>query len=990
MFKPPIVPKEIVDVVYNLNEYAKELYLPEAYVVTRDQEGYLAHIKQKATTATIGAFELVLDPAREVIFRLIDELQTDVIVKHFHKGRRKAPPFIQMLEDRELFKAIQQYVHRRLDQILHLVVKHNLPLSWEVERRVLVKDFIVDIIEQPLDPQLYFKKTEDAVLYQLRLFNGEEEWPIREKEVVALTNHPTGWICADYKLYRLNHINGFLVKPFRQKEEVKIPAASVNSYFRNFIMKIVNKVEVEAEGFAVVQHDELHACRLKATKHLFEDRWVLAVEMVYQDVVFGWQESRKSRTSLDMSGEEIRISQVRRDAAAEADYMKRLQDFELDQKEHQSHFEVAAAEDNPYALLEWLSQEKQNLETAGFTVELPQLEERTIQLEVPKIDLEVETESDWFDLKGEIVVGKYRFPFLALTKYIRDNNRFFPLPDGTYFLIPEEWLNRYKQVVDFGKKDGDKLRITKSQYTLLEGLGMPESPDLQVEAVDYAPSPLLKAQLRPYQLEGVKWLAQLHQNELGGCLADDMGLGKTLQTIAILLYAKEQRALQREKDKDASNQDETKPGDGAGQQLGLFVPPDDDDFLQPLHALIVLPSSLLYNWESEIKKFVPSLSVYQHFGPKRHKDVRLLKRFDTILTTYQTALRDVELLRELEFEYIILDESQQIKNRESKVFKALNSLEARHKLSLSGTPIENSLSDLWSQMQFINEGLLGSYNFFRKEFILPIERQRDEDQKVKLRKLVQPYLLRRTKEEVAKDLPPLMTKVVYTEMTKDQRKIYEKEKSAARNYLLENFDAANAKYRILVVQTLTKLRQLVNHPVLVDAEYQKGSGKYQDILEQWDIIQRGGHKVLMFSSFVKHLELYRQELDQRESPYAWLSGSLTANKRKSEIKRFQEDPSVQSFLISIKTGGTGLNLTAADYVFILDPWWNPTTEQQAIARAHRIGQKKNVIALKFITRDSIEEKILQLQNRKLQLAEDILGPSGKLSLARGDIDYLLS
>jgi SNF2 family DNA or RNA helicase len=193
-----------------------------------------------------------------------------------------------------------------------------------------------------------------------------------------------------------------------------------------------------------------------------------------------------------------------------------------------------------------------------------------------------------------------------------------------------------------------------------------------------------------------------------------------------------------------------------------------------------------------------------------------------------------------------------------------------------------------------------------------------------------------------------------------------------------------------VVQTLTKLRQLVNHPILVDGTYEKGSGKYQDILEQWETIQKSGHKVLMFSSFVKHLELFRQELDLRQSPYSWLSGDLTANKRKREITRFQEDPSVQSFLISIKTGGTGLNLTAADYVFILDPWWNPTTEQQAIARAHRIGQKKNVIALKFITRDSIEEKILQLQNRKLQLAEDILGPSGKLSLERGDIDYLLS
>ena len=987
MFTPTVIPDEVVDVVYNINEYAKELYLPEAYVVTRDQEGYLAHIKQKATAATIGAFNLELNAERELIFRLIDELQPDRIVKQFHQGRRKAPPLVQMLEDRELFKGIQNYVHRRLDQILQLVVRDQLPLSWEVERRVLVKDFLVDTQERVLEPHLYFQKKSDAVHYQLRLFEGEERWSVQDRGVLALTNQPTGWICAEYKLYRLNHINGFLVKPFRQREEVVIPSKSVNAYFRNFIMKIVNKVEVEADGFSVVQHNKLLACHLKPVQHLFEDRWVLAIEMHYQDAIFGWQEQRQSRTSLDMSGEEVRISQVKRNPEAEQVFLGKIADFPLQKSENDSHFELdtSTTEGNPYALLEWLAQNQTELLAAGFQLDTPSVGEKQVQLQRPSIDLEVNTGSDWFDLKGEIVVGEHRFPFLALAKYIRNGNRFYPLPDGSYFLIPEEWMARYKQIADFGQKEGQQLRLTKSQYTLLEVLDIPKPLELDEEdRVEYVPSPLLKAQLRPYQLAGVQWLTQLHQRELGACLADDMGLGKTLQTIALLLYAKEQRAAAKS-DETSKNADAT-----AGDQLGLFAPPDDEDFLQPLNALIVLPSSLLFNWESEIRKFVPSLSVYQHFGPKRYKDRRLLSRFDTILTTYQTALRDVELLREMEFEYIILDESQQIKNRESKVFKALNSLTAKHKLSLSGTPIENSLSDLWSQMQFINEGLLGSFNFFRKEFIVPIERQQDEDQKDKLRKLVQPYLLRRTKEEVAKDLPPLSTQVFYTEMTKEQRKLYEREKSAARNYLLENFDSSNAKYRILVVQTLTKLRQLVNHPNLVVPDYEKGSGKFTDILEQWDTIRRSGHKVLLFSSFVKHLTLFRQEFEQRESAYSWLSGDLSATKRKKAIQRFQEDPDVQSFLISIKTGGTGLNLTAADYVFILDPWWNPTTEQQAIARAHRIGQKNNVIALKFITRDSIEEKILKLQQRKTQLAEDIIGTNGKLSINHGDLDYLLS
>ncbi|PTM13554.1 MAG: ATP-dependent helicase [Bacteroidetes bacterium] len=985
MFTQAVSKEQVVDVVYNLYELEKELYLPDAYVVTRDQIGLLAHIKQKATAATIGAFQLELNEVRKQLFRIIDELQPDAIARHFHQGKRKPPALESMLEDREVFKAIQHFVHRRLDTMLRLIVKHELPLSWQVDRRGLVMDFVVATAPHPLEPQLYFHKTDDSVQYRLRLFEDGQEWDVRSKEVVAITNLPTGWICADLRLYQLNHINGFLVKPFRHRDEVTIPAASVNAYFRTFIMKIVNKVEVEAEGFEVVQYDSLQACTLEPVQHLFENRWLLAVKMQYQGSFFGWNESRQRRTSLEIKEDEVRILQVRRDQAAEVSYLEVLKKFPLQQTESLSHFELTTAADNPFALLEWLANNRDALETAGFTIDSPEVDNRSLQLHLPRITLEVGTGSDWFDLKGEIVVGAHRFPFLALAKYIRENNRFYPLPDGSCFLIPEEWMARYKQLVDFGKKEGQTLRITKSQYTLLEVLDLPQPAELEADQLpEYVPSPLLKAQLRPYQLEGIRWLVNLYHQELGGCLADDMGLGKTLQTIAMLLYAKEQRAKKRQGEK------ETGPNLTTGNQLGLFAPAEDEAFLQPLNTLIVLPSSLVFNWESELKKFVPTLSVYQHFGPKRHKDPRLLARFDVILTTYQTALRDVDLLQKIDFEYIILDESQQIKNRESKVFKALNNLQANHKLSLSGTPIENSLSDLWAQMQFINEGLLGSFNFFRNEFILPIERGQDEEKKDKLRKLVKPYLLRRTKEEVAKDLPPLSTHVFYTEMTTEQRKVYEREKSSARNYLLDNFNSNNSQYRMLVVQTLTKLRQLVNHPVLVNPDYDKGSGKYQDILEQWEVIQRSGHKVLLFSSFVKHLELFRQELERRGAPYAWLTGDLTQAKRKAAIQSFQEDPAVQSFLISIKTGGTGLNLTAADYVFILDPWWNPTTEQQAIARAHRIGQKNNVIALKFITKDSIEEKILKLQDRKLQLAEDILGAGGKLALDRGDIEFLLS
>ncbi|MCI5084196.1 MAG: DEAD/DEAH box helicase, partial [Saprospiraceae bacterium] len=583
---------------------------------------------------------------------------------------------------------------------------------------------------------------------------------------------------------------------------------------------------------------------------------------------------------------------------------------------------------------------------------------------------------DWFDIYGQVEIGEFTIPFLALVKNIRQGDRFYRLPDNSYFLIPEEWMTRYKALAQFLKRDGKQLRLNKAQFTLLKEVGLGDVPTLEEEPenIDFTPSSLLKASLRPYQLEGVKWMVQLYQNDLGACLADDMGLGKTIQTIATLLHAKER--------KQPAAQSTAAP------QLNIFQA-NDADFLNPLHALIVLPASLVFNWEREIQKFAPSLSVYKHTGTKRYKDMRLISRFDVILTTYQTALRDVDLLEELEYEYIILDESQQIKNKDSKVFKAINKLQARHKVSLSGTPIENSLSDLWAQMQFINPDLLGNFTFFKREFIGPIERKQDDAKKDQLRKLVQPYLLRRTKEEVARDLPPLSTKIFYTEMTPEQKRMYEREKSATRNQLLDNFESDNPKFKIMVLQSLTKLRQIVNHPKLVNEEYKRDSGKFNDILEHWDVIRKGGHKVLFFSSFVKHLNLFKEAFEKQNLPYSWLSGETSANKRVEAIEYFDKNPEVQSFLISIKSGGTGLNLTAADYVFILDPWWNPTIEQQAIARAHRIGQEKNVFAFKFITKGTIEEKILKLQERKTKLAEDIIEDVGKAQFSRNDLEFLL-
>lgn len=978
IFAPEIL--EAHDVVYNLAEVAEGLYLPNAYIVSLDKEGLLAHIRQRAVKDTIGHFKLEMDETRSRLFNLIVLLQVKQLEKKFSPPRRKEKSLEELLQDPDIQKTVLTYVHQKLDEFLSLIVQHDLPLTLNVDKRVLVKDFLVRISNEVLEPDLWFKRTEQGVLYRLRLRKEDTYWKISSREVIPLTNYPA-WLLVDNTLYRLAHVNGNIIKPFRQRDEVSIPSASVKTYFQKFILKVASQLDIEAEGFELISHNELSGCRIELGQGFFMAEPGLSVYMVYPTAEFLWRERKAKRTSLEINREEIGIVQVRRDFDAEKAFLEKLRASGIQETEDRQYFVPEGESRDWFSMAQRLIAHRPILESAGFTVSPLQWEDKVLYLYPATIDLRAERAIDWFDLHGDVQVGEFVIPFSALIKNIRDGNRFYLLPNGTFFLLPLEWMEKYKSLAQFARKQGDHLQINKSQFTLLSEIGLTEFSAEQtvLETVPFAPSSRLKATMRPYQLEGAKWLVQLYHNNLGACLADDMGLGKTLQTIAALLYAKEHIPIPEEATAEPS-----------ALQLGLFGgPAGDEHFLHPLRALIVLPASLVFNWESELKKFAPTLTVYRHVGAKRHRDPRLLNRFDIILTTYQTALRDEELLGEIEYTYIVLDESQQIKNRESKIFRSINQLRGKHKISLSGTPIENALSDLWAQMQFINPDLLGAFNFFRNEFITPIEKYQDEAKKVRLRALVAPYLLRRTKEEVARDLPPLSTQIFFSEMAPEQKKLYEREKSAARNYLLENFDSASPQYRLLLLRSLTRLRQLCNHPALANENFLRESGKFTDVLEQWEVIRKSNHKVLFFSSFVKYLGLFREMFEQEGQPYAILTGSMSPAERAQQIRRFEEDPGVQAFLISIKAGGVGLNLTAADYVFILDPWWNPTTEQQAIARAHRIGQDKNVFAVKFITKDSIEEKILQLQTRKSKLAEDIIGNTRQANFSKGDIEYLL-
>ncbi len=965
-------------IVYNLTEQGQDLFLPNAFVVSQDQEGLPAHIKQRALPDTIGAYDLKADETTNRLFELMELLEPANLEAKF-SPRRKRVSLSRLWNDREIRKLMSPYIDRHLSQWLELIVRHGCSLSMEAERKVLVSDFLVTYPGHQLEPKLHFLKTpEGTVQYRLMLQEGDQAWRISARQVQPLTNEPA-WLMVDGKLYRLINLNGNLVKPFREKDEVTIPPDKVKTYFEKFILKVAEKSEVEAEGFEIEQHDVLRRAEVRLVQDFLQGNWVLTLDFVYDHHTFEWSDPKDQRSRLIFNnGEGVRILQINRDREAEADWRFKLEACGLEKNGR--HFHLPPADrTTDWSLPEWLSENRRVLEEKGFQIIPPSWEDRLITLEKPVLQLGLSKENDWFDLKGEVLVGEHRIPFQQIARFIQEGNRFFPLPDGTCFLIPEEWFSKYKEVLSFTRKEKDRLRLHKNKYMLLQGLGHPtEEHQATILQKPFVPSDKLKTTLRPYQLEGAQWLVNLYHNGLGACLADDMGLGKTLQTLAVLLYAKEEKAKQQA------------DSPAVEQQLDLFNPATDLDRINPLGALVVLPASLVFNWQEEIRKFAPHLTVYAHVGIRRSKDLKLLQRWDIILSTYQTVLRDVELLSQLTYEYIVLDESQQIKNRNSKVFKSISQLEGHHKISLSGTPIENSLSDLWSQMQFINPDLLGSFSFFKRRFITPIEKGGDETRKEQLKKLVRPYLLRRTKEEVASDLPELTTQIFWCEMTSEQKKLYEREKSAARNYLLDNYKADDFQYRAIVVKTLTRLRQLVNHPVLAKPEYEKESGKFSSVLDHWDQVRRSGHKALFFSSMVRFLELFKGSFEEQGLPFAWLSGQTSSADREKQVKAFQSEKDLQSFLISIKAGGTGLNLTAADYVFILDPWWNPFIEKQAIARAHRIGQEQNVIALKFITRESIEEKILRLQERKTQLVEDILETGPKATFSREELEFLLT
>jgi non-specific serine/threonine protein kinase len=567
----------------------------------------------------------------------------------------------------------------------------------------------------------------------------------------------------------------------------------------------------------------------------------------------------------------------------------------------------------------------------------------------PSISIKVGSGIDWFDIKIKVEFGNQLADLKEVRKAVLRKEQYVTLSDGSIGILPQEWIEKYSKYFGAGEIKKEGLQISKFQFTLLDEfeddlIDAKTLKELQVkrkrlrefeEIKEVAVPKALKAELRDYQQHGLAWLNFLDEFGWGGCLADDMGLGKTVQCIGFLLQQIQKHPA--------------KPN------------------------LVVMPTTLLFNWEQELKKFAPSIIYHVHYGSSR--DEEFLKQNDAhlILTSYGTLVRDIEIFKEIAFNYVVLDESQAIKNVQSQRYKAMRLLQARNRIAMTGTPVENNTMELYAQMHFLNPGIFGPHETFRKDYAGAIDTDKNVDAASRLRKIIKPFLIRRTKEQVAKELPGKTEMTLFCEMGEQQRKVYEAFKEKIRKELLEKIEQEGMnKARFAVLDGLLKLRQICNSAALLNTaeDYGNDSVKADELIRS--IREKTGqHKVLVFSQFLGMLDLIRTALDKEKIIYEYLDGQ--SKNRKESVENFQNNESCRVFLISLKAGGTGLNLTAADYVYIVDPWWNPAVEDQAIDRTYRIGQDKKVFAYRMICHNTIEEKILALQEKKKGLVKDIIG-----------------
>lgn len=909
------------------------------------------------------------------LIKKLNEASDETLLKLFSKEKDKSKLTQSTIDN--LIKPKIEKINVQAIQIVRLT-DISLYFRDDIKNKLITGYNQLGVRSAPSQSIFHFVKNQEGLHYFISLTNEGEEIPLPQDRAIVLSQKPCLIILGD-EVHKVNDIDAAKLFPFFSKTHIDIPPSAEHTYIQKFVLKAISKYQTTIQGIDMERIFPKKEAVLVLEED-FQQQLCLSLFFHYDKIRIAYSEGRKKIVSLQETDGKDKIVWFIRDQEWEEKYLNLLVEAGLSRRgENRFYYDFTQNTSQRFGLINWMNDH--SFELKEFVIE--QKTGNSFYSGKVNIKSDLNVKIDWFDLNIEVVFDHFSIPFARFRKHILNNNPEFILPDGSIFILPEEWFTQYYDFFLYSEEKNGRLQVKKIFSSLLdESVDSLFLKDKKAEIENFIHTPLeypvptekLDKILRPYQRRGFYWLNHLRKMNFGGCLADDMGLGKTLQIITLLesVYSKSEK------------REETSAFE---EPFSLFT----QTVSNVTASLIVVPTSLLHNWRNELKKFAPDLKVYIHAGIKRLKtsDIgKIFKHYQIVLTSYGTLRMDIDYLNDYEFEYVILDESQYIKNPHSVLYQSVSSLRSHHRLVLTGTPIENSLIDIWTQFNFINPGLLGSLSFFKENYINKIMKEEDKRTEQALHNILQPFLLRRTKEEVAPDLPPLSQEIVFCDMSEKQEKTYNEEKNSIRNTLLE-YKEPVTKNKFIALQSLMKLRLLANHPALLKPEYEGDSGKFEQILLYFETIKASGHKVLIFSSFVKHLELLEKAFLERNWKYAMLTGQ-TQNREK-EIEKFNQNPDVQAFFISLKAGGTGLNLTSADYVFIVDPWWNPAAEMQALSRAHRIGQDKNVMVYRFISTHSIEEKIIKLQERKSRLSETFITSQNPFKeMNSEDIEELLT
>lgn len=797
---------------------------------------------------------------------------------------------------------------------------------------------------------------------------------ILEGEFIAMENLNIKhhyFIQLDKRFYLIDNPDFLRVIDFFKKhyDKMLIHKTRFDDFYENILSRLEEKVKIN------------YAYLKPATKKQIEDKgYDLENEQIIylsesEDFVLITPVMRYSNTEIPVLSQKQIIAKdkygntftLRRNEEEElqfiSDIVRQHPFFEEQQDEH-TRLDCFYMHRKHFLDIDWFLDAFEAWRNKGITIMgFNKLNNNNLSQYKADISIKVISGIDWFETVAKVEYNGEAISLKHLHKSIRNKSKFIKLDDGTMGILPDEWIEKFSSYFNAGELTEDHIRTDKINYNMIAEL---YDAHLLDEAVkdqlaiyrcklsgpeQIAPVKIpdtLQAELRGYQQEGLNWLNFLDDFNFGACLADDMGLGKTIQIISFIL-------TQREKSAHNTN-------------------------------LIVVPASLIFNWQAEVAKFAPSIKIRTLYGADRLKDIHEFDQYEIVLTSYGTLLADIRFLKAYRFNYIFLDESQNIKNPDSQRYKAVRMLQSRNKVVLTGTPIENNTFDLYGQLSFACPGLLGSKQQFKELYSVPIDQFKDSGRAKELQQRISPFILRRTKEQVAKELPEKTEMVIYCEMGTEQREVYEAAVQEIKDYIEGTAEDELKESSMYILQGMTRLRQICNSAELLkdDKFYGNASAKMDTLMEQIEG-KSANHKILVFSQFVGMLDLIRKELKERGIAHEYLTGQ-TRN-RAAVVTSFQDNPEVRVFLISLKAGGVGLNLTRADYVYLVDPWWNPAVENQAIDRTYRIGQEKNVVAVRLICPDTIEEKIMKLQDTKKELVDDLIKTESSVykSLSKKDL-----